>query len=271
MHRFARTALVATVPLALAIPSADAQHRDEVTGPRAATVSASGARTARIEARAGSLRIEGRAGLTELRASGTARASSRGLLEQVRLTAERRGDVAYVIVEIPDRRDNWDDDQHMSLDLLVEVPNTLALDVEDTSGELEIRGIGPLDLRDNSGNATIENVGGRLRVRDGSGELRIRDVRGDVTLEDGSGGVYLRNIRGSVVVERDGSGELEADEVTGSIRIESKGSGPVDVARVGGDLVVRRKGSGPIEYRDVRGRVDVPTRDRGRRPRQYMR
>ena len=61
----------------------------------------------------------------------------------VRLTAERRGDVVYVIVEIPEIRGDWgDDDEHASLDLIVEVPKTLALDVEDTSGELQIRSVG---------------------------------------------------------------------------------------------------------------------------------
>jgi hypothetical protein len=253
------------VSILVTAPALEAQRRDEVTAPRTARVNAAGARMAQIEARAGSLRIEGRAGLTDIQASGTARASSRDLLERVRLTAERRGDVAYVIVEIPDQRIDWDDDEYASLDLVVEVPKTLALDVEDRSGDLEIRGVGQLDLVDHSGDATIEDVGGRLRVRDGSGELRIRDVRGDVTLEDGSGGVHLRTIRGSVSVDRDGSGQFEAEDVTGSVRIDSKGSGSVDVARVGGDFVVARKGTGSIEHRDVRGRVEVPDRDRRRR------
>jgi hypothetical protein len=263
-----RVATLAVFFLLVTANALEAQRRDEVTAPRAARVNVAGARMARIEARSGSLRVEGRAGLTEIQARGTARASSRGLLEQIRLTAERRGDVAYVIVEIPEQRGDWDDyDEHASLDLVVEVPNTLALDVEDRSGDLEIRGVGPLDLVDHSGEATIENVGGRLRVRDGSGELRIRDVRGDVTLEDGSGGVRLHTIRGSVTVDRDGSGEFEAENVTGSVRIASKGSGSVDVAHVGGDFVVDRKGTGSIEHRDVRGRVEVPDRDRGRRRR----
>ena len=255
------------VPL-LVLASHLGAQRGEVTAQRSGRANAAGARMARVEARAGSLRITGREGLTEIRASGTARASSRALLEQVRLIVERRGDVAYVLVETPELRGSWsdDDDEHASLDLVVEVPKSLALDVEDRSGELEIRGVGPLDLVDNSGEATVEDVGGRLRVRDGSGELRIRDVRGDVTLEDGSGGIHLRMIRGSVTVDRDGSGEFEADDVTGSIRIDSKGSGSVDVAHVGGDFVVSRKGTGSIEHRDVKGRVDVPERDRrGRR------
>jgi hypothetical protein len=266
MHSYSRVATLAFVSALVTAPALGAQERGHVTGPRSARVSAAGARMARIEARAGTLRIEGRAGLTEIQARGTARASSRALLDQIRLTAERRGDVAYVIVDMPEPRGDWsDDDEHASLDLVVEVPKTLALDVEDRSGDLEIRSVGQLELVDNSGDATIEDVGGRLRVRDGSGELRIRDVRGDVALEDGSGSVHLHTIRGSVIVDRDGSGSFEAENVTGSVRIATKGSGSVDVANVGGDFVVDRKGTGSIDHRDVRGRVDVPERDRRRR------
>jgi hypothetical protein len=254
-----------TIVSLLTLATETEAQRSELTAPRSARVSASGARLARIEARAGSLRIAGRAGITEIQAHGTAYASSRSLLDQIRLVAERRGDVAYIVVELPDNRGDWDDDEHAALDLTVEVPKTLALEVDDRSGDVEIRGVGPLDVNDNSGEVTIEDVDGRLRVHDGSGELRITNVRGDVTLEDGSGGIHLRTIRGSVAVDRDGSGEFEAEDVTGSVRIESKGSGSVDVARVGGDFVVDRKGTGSIEFRDVRGRVQIPERRRGRR------
>jgi hypothetical protein len=263
-----RDATLAIISVLVPASAVEGQWRDQVTAPRAARASAAGARMARIEARAGSLRVEGRVGLAEIQARGTARASSRGLLERIRLTAERRGDVVYVVVELPELRGDWsDDDDHASLDLIIEVPKALALDVEDRSGDLDIRGVGALDLVDHSGDATIEDVGGRLRVRDGSGDLRIRDVRGDVTLEDGSGGVYLRTIRGSVTVDRDGSGTFDAEDVTGTVRIASKGSGSVDVTRIGGDFVVDRKGTGSIRHREVRGRVDVPDRDRGRRGR----
>jgi 2-keto-4-pentenoate hydratase/2-oxohepta-3-ene-1,7-dioic acid hydratase in catechol pathway len=52
-----------------------------------------------VTAHAGSLRIEGRAGSDQVRASGTAYASSRDLLEATKLTAVRRGDVVEVTVE----------------------------------------------------------------------------------------------------------------------------------------------------------------------------
>ncbi len=76
MRSFSCVATFAIVSLLVTAPAAPAQFRGEVTAPRAARINATGARLARIEARAGSLRIEGRAGLTEIQARGTARASS---------------------------------------------------------------------------------------------------------------------------------------------------------------------------------------------------
>jgi hypothetical protein len=67
MDRLQRAATAATVALFAMPPALAAQDRPEFTAPRAAQVSAAGARVGRIEARAGRLRIEGRAGITEIR------------------------------------------------------------------------------------------------------------------------------------------------------------------------------------------------------------
>jgi hypothetical protein len=38
----------------------------------------------------------------------------------------------------------------------------------------------------------------------------------------------------------------------------------VDVSHVGGDFILDRMATGSVEYADVKGRVDVPERRRGR-------
>ena len=225
------------------------------------------ARMARVEARAGSLRIAGREGLTEIRASGTARASSRGLLEQIRLTVERRGMWRTLLSKAPSF-------VGPGLTTTMSMPHSTwwsrcrkASPSTWRTGAVSSRSVA-LDRSISSTTPVMprSRTGWPSSCPDGSGELRIRDVRGDVTLEDGSGGIHLRMIRGSVTVDRDGSGEFEAEGVTGSIRIDSKGSGSVDVAHVGGDFVVSRKGTGSIEHSDVKGRVEIPDRERrGRR------
>ena len=234
------------------------------SAPRNATVPVSRAERVTVIGRAGSLRIEGRSGAREVTVRGTARASSRTALDAVRLIAEERRGTIYIEADIPEHHGWNDDDDEQSLDLVIELPRDLPLDVEDGSGDLEIRDVGPLELSDGSGEATIEHVGGNLRVKDGSGELHIVDVKGDVEVTDGSGELEIRDVDGGVEIGQKGSGTLRITSVAKSVRVRAKGSGSVDVSHVGGDFIVDEIATGNVEYSDVKGRVDVPERRRRR-------
>lgn len=229
-------------------------RENEYTAPREADVDARGARRLRVEGRAGFLRVRGVDGLAQVRVRGTARASRRAALDEIRLVARREGDAVVVRADIPDRSgvarwgDGWGDNDVRALDLTLEVPRGLAADVVDGSGALEVRGVGALDVTDGSGEITLEDVG-PTRVEDGSGEIRVAYVRGDLRVTDGSGGIAVRGVRGSVVVERDGSGGI-------------------DVRDVDGDLTVERARARGLAYAGVRGRVTVPSDARDRRARR---
>jgi hypothetical protein len=255
------TTVAATCALLLPAPLF-AQHPDlDHSAKREATASAEGTRLIIVEAHAGSLRVEGKKGLREVRAHGTAWAGSEERLREVELTAEREGSTVRVVVDIPENHD-WRDEDRAALDLVVEVPDDIALDVSDGSGEAEIVGVGPLEVSDGSGELRIEDVGGALSVVDGSGELTIRNVGGDVSVRDGSGSIEVSEVRGSVTVEADGSGEINARSVTGKVHVRSDGSGSIEAREVGGDFVVDRKGSGGISYSGVKGEVRVPRNKR---------
>ena len=253
----------ALVVICLTALGAQALGAQDYTAPRSATVPVSDARRIEVIGRAGSLRIDGRRRARDVTVRGTARASSRGALEEIKLIAEERDGTIYIEADIPEHHDWNDDDDRQALDLVIEVPADLPLDVEDGSGELEIRNVGPLTLSDGSGSAVIEHVGGNLRVKDGSGELHITDVKGDVEVTDGSGLLEIRDVDGGVEIGSKGSGPLRITSVAKSVHVRSKGSGSVDVTHVGGDFVVDRKASGNIEYSDVKGHVDIPERRRG--------
>ena len=241
---------LATLALAATLPaSLSAQDYDE---PRTATVNASGASLLRIDARAGQLRVTGRTDITEVRVRGTARASSRSILEDIKLEATRDGNEVNVRVIIPEFRDSGWNTQAL-LDLVVETPATLPLDVDDTSGDM-----------------TIESVGAKTRIEDNSGNIRVRDAGGDLWISDNSGGIDVRGVKGSVDIDEDSSGEIEIYDVTGSVHIGRDSSGSIDVSRVGGDFVVEHDGSGTIDYDGVKGKVDLPSKDRYRRGRRYQ-
>jgi hypothetical protein len=226
------------------------------TAPRDAVVDAGAALRVRVEALAGSLRIEGRPGVTSVTVRGRACALTEALLGQVGLDAVREGGDVLVRARLPEARGWWGDGRAW-LDLVLEVPDTLPLIVGDGSGAARIRGIASLDVTDGSGELVVEDVSGDVRIHDGSGALHVRDVAGAVRIRDGSGGIEVRSV-GSLTVEADGSGSIGVEAVRGDVRVRRDGSGAIDVRDVDGDLIVGPHGAGGVRHRDVRGRVAVP-------------
>lgn len=253
---------VAAASLALALGATVLPARlaaQEHTSPRDAVVDARGATRVRVDALAGSLRIEGRAGLREVRIRGVARANDRKYLDAMRLTADRSGGEVRVAVEIPEVRGFFGRVQRV-VDLVIEVPEGMAMDVEDSSGETVVRRVGALRLRDSSGELTIEDVRGDLDVTDSSGGITIAQVAGGVRVTDSSGELSIRDVRRDVVVDEDSSGEIDVVGVGGDVLVREDGSGGIRVDRVGGDLTVRDDGSGGVQVGRVGGTVRVPRR-----------
>lgn len=243
---------------AVALASGCTTRHYDVTSKRTGTANGAGATEVRIAAGAGWLRIEGRSGLTQLRASGIAHASSRGLLDQIRLTVTRTGSVVSVVATVP--TDVEPVGQAAALDLTIDVPAGLALRVVDNSGETVIRDVGPLSIADYNGGLEIEGVTGDLDVEDGSGDLQVSNVHGHVHIVDGPGAIYVAHVDGSVDIPTDGAGEIQISDVTGSLSIGPKQSGEVAASDVGGNFIVDAKGSGSIEYHGIKGHVSVPVR-----------
>jgi hypothetical protein len=231
-----KQALVLTFVLAAAPALADdCAHRAD----REASLDAGGARSVRIEAGAGELHVEGRTGQTRVEATGTACASSEQVLERIRLTATRQGDVIVIKAEIPDES-SWGWNEQRRLDMTVIVPRILPLEINDGSGSAAIAHVGPASIRDGSGELTVTDVVGDLRIEDGSGSIEVEKVTGNVRLSDGSGSIDVRGVGGSVTVDEDGSGSI-------------------DVTDVKGDFTVSHDGSGGIAHRDVAGQVHIPS------------
>jgi len=236
--------------------------------PRNASVDARGARSARIEASAGSLRVEGHRGISQVRVRGTARTQRRNELDEVKLIAERRGDVVFIKAEIPENdsrgwrdraNDNW---QSPQLDLIIEVPMSLELEVDDGSGEASFLNTGPLRVEDGSGELEIRGTRGDVRITDGSGTITVEGVEGNVRISDGSGEIRGRDITGNLTIDEDGSGNIDVSGIGRTFRVENDGSGNIDVDRVAGDFVVDSDGSGTIRYDAVKGSVRIPDRKR---------
>lgn len=218
------------------------------------------ARHLAVIAGAGDLEIEGRDDLNEARIRGTVCASEAEWADAAGVET-RGGPEAEIAVRMPDYDDegSWGRNRYLYIDLVLEVPSGLALSVKDSSGDMQIRRVGELEVRDSSGSIDIENVDGRLTLSDSSGDIDLRDLRGDLLIEaDSSGDIYGRDILGSVRVLRDSSGDIRFEDVGQDVIVERDSSGSIIAKRVGGDFRVLRDGSGGVSHSDVRGEVQVP-------------
>jgi len=210
-----------------------------------------------VEARAGTLGVNGRAGVGEILASGTACSSEEDFVSRINLRMQRSGSELHVEAVIPERHFEFVPFE-ARLDFEVIVPAGIPVVVHDSSGPMTIANVGAATIDDSSGELEIRGVRGNLTVHDSSGAVDIDDVSGDVTIEDGSGSIVIARVGGTVHVEDDGSGAIDISNVKRDVTIDEDGSGGVRVADVGGNFTVRRKGSGHVSYARVTGRVAVP-------------
>lgn len=240
-------------------------------------VDASAVATLRLAAGAGALEVVGVEGASMIRVRGRACASSQRLLDEIDLREDRGDGWLAIATAIPEAGWAWFGSGYARLDLTVDVPARLALQVVDGSGPSRFSGIGPLELDDGSGEVHIEAAAGDLVIDDGSGALTLLAIRGDVFIVDGSGPIVIDGVEGRVTIEEDGSGEIDIRNVEGDVRIDEDGSGAIlvreaggdvrigddgsgdiDVRGVGGSLEVGREGSGSVRYERIQGAVDVP-------------
>lgn len=261
------------------------------SAPRDASVDAEGAQSIRIQAGAGQLDVVGRDALASVQAEGTARTSSQDDLDDVQIEARREGSTVVIETEFPEDRRG-----RTQLDLTVKMPRRLAADIDDSSGDLsvdnhggptldvtdssgdlavetdtaavsiqdssgdlELRGGRDTEIDDSSGDVDVQGTG-RMEITDSSGDIALRDLGGDLTLRDSSGDIRVEIVDGNAEVT-DSSGDVRLTDVTGSVTIVEDSSGDIIVKRVGGDFTVEEDGSGDIEYDDVEGDVSIPDGD----------
>jgi len=221
---------------------------------RTANVPAATAKQVRIDADSGDLRVEGVAGLTEVRVRGTVCAAREEQLKSVDMRTSQSGDDILVDAIIP----SVSFGNSPYLHLVVEVPESMAVRVKDDSGSINIRNVASVDVDDESGDIEISEVKGNVRVTDDSGSMVIDRVAGDVTVDrDESGDIRITRVDGGVVIDRDDSGSIDVQDVKKDVEIGSDQSGGITVRNVDGRVTVRRDDSGSIDVRDVKGDFEV--------------
>jgi len=206
-------------------------------------------------------------------------AGSRGELDDMDIVYERRGDTWEVETVAGEHNFNifslFNGSFDTRIDIELMVPAGLLLDIDDGSGNIDIRDvrgelliddgsgdlqisdtIGPVRIDDGSGDIEINNIGGRLDIDDGSGSMTLTRTM-HVSIRDGSGDVNVRDVDGDANIIDDGSGDIRIERVSGSVMIGDDGSGNITVRDVQGDFIARDTGSGSVNYNDIGGRIEV--------------
>ncbi len=224
------------------------------------TLDLSGSEVLAIAAGAGELDVRGVADSDKAIIHGKVCVSKQAWLDEAEVET-MSGKRAQINVNLPDTAAGWSlfGSRYASLDLEIELPQNLALEVRDSSGDASFRNIASLDLQDSSGDIEITDVVGSLSIKDSSGDMDIDRVTGNFTVvADSSGDIRANDIDGEVLVKRDSSGDIRITQVTHSVIVEVDSSGDISVKDIGGDFRVLTNGSGSIRSRNVAGEIQTP-------------
>ncbi|TNM50139.1 DUF4097 domain-containing protein [Nocardioides albidus] len=142
-------------------------------------------------------------------------------------------------------------------ELVIEVVVPVGSDLVARSGSASITAAGRLQTaRVKSGSGTVVLDRATTVVVDtGSGDVTVAEVEGDVRVRTGSGAVDVGRIAGSASVST-GSGDVRLGQTLGTVAVKT-GSGDLEVGECRADLT-SRTGSGDVVVRTARrGRILV--------------
>jgi len=224
---------------------------------RTAAIEGGPVRKVIVIAGAGDLIVRSDKTLTAPRASGRACASSQKQLDAITLETHREGDTLYIKTVLPEIGDSFSFGQNVSLDLTVDLPQVIATEIEDSSGDAEISDIGAAIVTDSSGDLRLNEIHGDLSITDSSGGIRIDSVAGNVQIRDSSGDVDVADVTGNLDIPLDSSGDLRLSRVGGNVIIGTDSSGDIVVQQVQRDVTIGRDSSGDISVTDVAGNLSI--------------
>jgi hypothetical protein len=242
-------------------PACASDDSCEFRAERKAGIDAAGVTKIVLRTGAGDLNVNGRANTARIEAHGMACAAKQELLDKVQLTVRREGDVVYLETQLPQELGGWswgkNKNDYANIDLNVALPNLIAVDAIDSSGDATFEDLKSLTLQDSSGDLDLARIAGMVDVGDSSGDLEI-DNAGSVRVRDSSGDIEVRQVEGSVKIEQDSSGGIRVEDVRGSVTVDSDSSGDIYAGRVRGDFTVKEDSSGNIGHESIGGKISVP-------------
>lgn len=167
------------------------------------------------------------------------------------LSLTQKGNTAHLVADFGPRIGSGNSPY---IDLVLNVPSKMMMDIEDGSGSIKISGVdADIKLEDGSGSLEI-NGGHNLDIQDGSGSMTLTDINGNIEVNDGSGSIDIIQVNGDVTIT-DGSGSMYVKDIQGKVTIDD-GSGGIEVINTKG-LNILEAGSGNLSFDEIDGQVSM--------------
>ncbi|ABX47326.1 putative lipoprotein [Shewanella baltica OS625] len=203
------------------------------------------------ETGAGSLEIIGVEGLTQIKLVADIYSNKDSNDNKLILTLEKKANKAKLKADFEQSGFN---NYSPYIDLKLQVPANLALDIDDGSGAILINKMtADINVKDGSGELII-NGGNNVSIDDGSGDIEVSQINGNLKIDDGSGAIKVTDIRGNIAID-DGSGNIEVANVQSAVTI-TDGSGNINVFNTKG-LTILAAGSGDVTFNKIDGPVSM--------------
>jgi hypothetical protein len=189
-------------------------------------LSADGIETLDAETGSGYLKIKGVTGLEKIEVKATIQTKGvdeddmdHFIKKHVRLSLKKQGSKAVLYCKIESSIvSSIFNTRNVVVNLDVQVPKKMDLDVDDGSGLIEIENLkGTIELEDGSGSITLEDIDGNVDIDDNSGPIEVYNISGSVVVEDGSGGILIDGVDKDVHIKRAGSGGVTIRNVKGTV------------------------------------------------------
>lgn len=135
-------------------------------------------------------------------------------------------------------------------DVSVRVPDTIHIDLQDESGDVDIESIASASISDSSGDISVRQINGPVSITDGSGDLELQEILGDISVNDESGDIRIQGALGVLSI-LDGSGDLTVNNLEGMASITDD-SGDLTLHDLIGDAHITDT-SGDIRLTNIDG------------------
>ncbi|MGX7675700.1 DUF4097 family beta strand repeat-containing protein [Plantactinospora sp. DSM 117369] len=138
--------------------------------------------------------------------------------------------------------------RHCGVSYDVLAPAGVALRGENGSGDVTLTALAEVDLKVGSGDISVTDASGSVRVETGSGDVTLNRVPGTVSARAGSGSIEGRSLGAGKVAAQTGSGDISLTlTAAGSVQA-SASSGSIDLTvPAGGYQVTAHADSGSTD------------------------